>query len=664
MLEKYILIGMGVYFCGLALSAVLAFFGQSFKKGTYLFIFSNAVGFLSALGYFLNNAGDNFSLAHFDWFFQFAPRLDFLSAIFSLVISGVSVLAGVYSLRYLELYKEEYDPQMVQFLMSFFVLGMQGVLLSNNTFAFLFFWEVMSIASFFLVFSDKSAESIRAAFLYFIMTHLGASAILGGFLILGGGSFSYDLSHIRSASENLSPVMTALAFLLFVFGFGSKAGLVPFHIWLPEAHPQAPSNISAMMSGLMLKIAVYGFITIILSLAHIPAWAGLIVIFLGLLSGVVGALYAAVERDMKKALAYSSIENMGIIFIMLGLAVFLSAFVRYQAIVYALFAFAIFHAVSHALFKTALFLSSGIVISRVHTKSLEMMGGLARAMPIFSFAFLLAILGSLPLPLFATFYGEWGLIQNIIFLLGEKSLGAGTVVMLLVVLSVVAMVSGLAIFAMIKIFSLSMLGLPHNAHMEKREEKADGLLIAPVLFLGAGVAVLGIFAKFFITDIVMHIQMAATGAVPSASLPLMNISSLAVSGAIIFFGLAVYAMQKIVLTNDKERIYHTWDCGQPIGATMQYSATAFSAPIRFFFLTFIGRRKVMESESVVGTNPWIRKYNFRLSIRPSWNDVLYAPIAKSLLIAAKKIRCIQNGRIQYYILFLLLALIITLVFAL
>jgi len=664
MLEKYIIFGVGVYFIGLILSAISAFFGQSFKKGAYLFILSNLVGFLSVLGYFLNNAGDVFNLTHFDWFFQFAPRLNFLAAIFFLIISGVSALVGVYSLRYLELYEEEYDPRVVQFLMAFFVLGMQGVLIANNTFSFLFFWEMMSITSFFLVFSDKKPESIKAAFLYFIMTHLGASAILGGFLILGGGSFVFDFGDIRSASENLSPIMTALAFLLFVFGFGSKAGLVPFHVWLPEAHPQAPSNISAMMSGLMLKVAVYGFILVILNMAHLPAFAGLIVLSLGLLSGAVGALYAAVERDMKKALAYSSIENMGIIFIMLGLAAYLLALGNYQIIAYAVTAFAIFHAINHALFKTALFLSSGVVINRVHTKSLEMMGGLAKLMPIFSFAFLLAILGSLPLPFFGTFYGEWGLIRNIILLLGEKNMGAGAIIMFLVVLSAVALVSGLAIFAMIKVFSLAMLGLPHNVHMEKRKERADSLLIIPVLFLGAGVVALGIFAKFFITSIAAHIPASAVDAIPSTGLAPMGISSLAISGAIIFFGLTIYLMQKIFLTNDKERAYHTWDCGQPIDATMQYSATAFSAPIRFFFLTFIGRRKMMQSAAVLETNPWIRKYDFRLSIRPNWNDVLYAPIAKSLLVAAKKIRCIQSGRIQYYILFLLLALIITLIFAL
>ncbi|HCU70406.1 MAG TPA: hypothetical protein DIC35_01465 [Candidatus Moranbacteria bacterium] len=663
MMDQYIIFGLNVYFFGLLISSLFVFFGKSFKNGTSLFILSNGVGFLSALGYLVNFSGENLTLAQYGWFFDFAPRLNFLCAIFFLAISGISFLVGIYSLRYLQLYREIYNPRIVQFLMSFFVLGMQGVLLANNSFAFLFFWEVMSIASFFLVFSDKKADSIKAAFLYFIMTHLGASAILGGFLILGGGSLMFNLDNIHQASQSLSPALLNLAFLLFVFGFGSKAGLVPFHVWLPEAHPQAPSNISAMMSGLMLKVAVYGFIMTSLNLSAILGWAGIIVLFLGLLSASVGVLYAVVERDIKKAFAYSSIENMGIIFTMLGLSIYLASLNKYPMAVYAIVAFAIFHAINHALFKTALFLSSGVVISRVHTKSLEMMGGIAKIMPIFSLAFLLAILSSLPLPLFGTFYGEWGLIQNILALMREASSGPGVIMLLLIILSFITMISGLAIFAMVRIFGISMLGLAHNSHMEKRKEKEDYFMIIPILLLAVGVVALGFAAKFFIANIIVHLQ--APSSLSSNGLDSsINISSVMLSGVIIIFVALVYIFQKLICKNNQERIYHTWDCGQPIDATMQYSATAFSGPIRFFFLTFIGRNKNMQSEPIVSSNPWIRKYNFSLSIRSNWSRAIYTPIAHGLYLLAEKIRFVQGGRIQYYILFLLLALIITLIFAL
>lgn len=662
-MESYIIFGVWFYFLSLCVSAVAAFFSDSFKKGTGLFIFANGVGFLSAGGYLINFSGENLVLAQFDWFFQFAPSMNFLSAIFLMLISGISFLIGIYSLRYLELYAEEYNPRLVQFLLSFFVLGMQGVLLANNSFAFLFFWEIMSITSFFLVLSDRTKESVKAAFLYFIMTHLGASAILGGFLILGKGSILFSLSDIQSASQSLPPALTSLAFALFIFGFGSKAGLVPLHVWLPEAHPQAPSNISALMSGLMLKVAVYGFVMVILQFSPIPVWAGLVVLFLGMLSAIVGVLNAVTKRDIKTSLAYSSIENMGIIFTMLGLAMYLLANGSYPVAAYSLIAFAILHAINHALFKTALFLSSGVIINRVHNRSLDRMGGIAKAMPAFAGVFLLATLGSLPLPPFGTFYGEWGLIQNIILLLHQSIADPGMVVLLLLILSMTGLVSGLAIFAMVKIFSLSMLGLPHSVHMERRDEKTDYLLIAPIFGLGAGVLLIGVFASPIIANLNSRLEnFSLVGS--DKSVAIINNFSLAAGGTLILIAAVMYLLDRFFFSHRKKRFYQTWDCGQPIDATMQYSATAFAAPIRFFFTPFVGREILIKSEPIAKTNPWIRKYSFKLYIKSVWTDALYSPIAKGMLLVAEKMRFVQNGRIQYYVLFLLLALIFTLIFAL
>jgi len=662
MLEQYIVYGVGFYSISLIASSLLALTGKSFEKATWFFVFSNVIGFLSGVLYFVFFAGQRIVFFNFDWFLHFNPQINPLSAVFFIITSGISALVGIYSIRYLKLYQKSYSPSLVQFLMSFFVLGMQGVLFANNPFGFLFFWELMSITSFFLVLSDKTNESVKSAFLYFIMTHLGASAILGGFLILGNGSILFDLNDIRTASQNLSPAFSSLAFALFIFGFGSKAGLVPFHVWLPEAHPQAPSNISALMSGLMLKIAIYGFILVILEFYKIPTWAGLVVIFLGLLSAVVGVLNAATKRDIKTALAYSSIENMGIIFTMLGLSIYLLTNNLHSIMAYSLIAFAILHVISHALFKTALFLSSGVVINRLHNKSLDRMGGLAKILPIFAGAFLLAILGSLPLPPFGTFYGEWGLIQNIISLLSLLDSTPGFMSLLLLILTTVGLISGLAIFAMIKIFSLSMLGLPRNEDVERRSEKTDYLLIAPIFILGLSVFLVGVFASSIVPNLAM--QMESFGVSDSGYLNAINISSLAIGTGIVVLGLLIYLVNKILFNNKKERYYKTWDCGQAINATMQYSATAFVAPIRFFFTPFVGREISIKSEPITVTNPWIRRYHFKLFIKPIWTDTFYKPVAKSVMLLAQKMRFIQSGRIQYYVLFLLFALIFTLIFAL
>ena len=613
--------------------------------------------------YFANFAGQNIAITSWTGFFNFSPSLGLLGAIFFTVISGVSALVGIYSIRYLELYKETYLPTSTQFLTALFVLGMQGVLFTNNAFTFLFFWELMSIASFFLVFADRTEESIKAAFLYFIMTHLGASAILGGFLILGRGNLLFDFSNISVATQSLTPGMLSLSFVLFLFGFGSKAGLVPFHVWLPEAHPQAPSNVSALMSGLMLKVAVFGFIKVVFSFTGLPGWAGLLVIVLGVLSAMLGVLHAATERDMKRAFAFSSIENMGIIFTILGLAIYLlslSSNPMIAAFANVLVVFAIFHAISHALFKTALFLSSGIVISRTHTKSLEFMGGIAKIMPVFSFAFLIAILSSLPLAPFSTFFGEWGFVQNMINLLHVAGLDTNVQIVILVVLSIVGLVSGLAVFAMVKIFGISMLGLPRAKHLEKRNEKMDYLLIMPVLALGAGTLILGIFAKNIIAYLTLNASLfAAQGG--NVVVKNSNLSSAGIFLAIVFFLAIVWIAVKYLAKGKNERVYHTWDCGQPIDASMEYTATAFSAPIRFFFLHLLRRINTLQSSPVIETNPWIRKYSFSLVFTSFWKNSLYHPVAEALNYFAERIKVIQGGRIQYYLLFVLGTLIITLI---
>ena len=664
---NFLIYGVFVYFAALLVSGVLALSAVHLKKAQSIFVAANTLGFMLGLGYFANFAGQTIVIVSWTQLFNFSPSLNLLSAIFFTIISGVSALVGIYSVRYLELYKDTYNPTSTQFLIALFVLGMQGVLFTNNAFTFLFFWEVMSISSFFLVFADKTDESIKAAFLYFIMTHLGASAILGGFLILSHGNLLFDFSNITSATQALPPTMVALSFVLFLFGFGSKAGLVPFHVWLPEAHPQAPSNVSALMSGLMLKVAVFGFIKVAFSFTNLPTWAGLVVVCLGLLSAMLGVLHAATERDMKRAFAFSSIENMGIIFTILGLAIYLitsSSSPMILAFANILVVFAIFHALSHALFKTALFLSSGVVISRVHSKSLEFMGGMAKIMPIFSFAFLIAILASLPLPPFGTFYGEWGFVQNMINLLHSQMLGTDVQITILVILAIVGLVSGLAVFAMVKIFGISMLGLTRAKHLEKRAEKMDYLLIWPIMILAAGTLVLGVLAKNIIAYLNANAALFATSPVGNITVKNSNLSSVGIFLVPVFFLVVTWLAKKYLVKEKSERTYHTWDCGQPINAGMEYTATAFSAPIRFFFLQLLRRVNILKSTPVVETNPWIRKYSFSLVFTSFWRDSLYHPVAEILKYFADRIKVIQGGRIQYYLLFVLGTLIVTLIIVL
>lgn len=663
MSEQYIIISASICFFGLFLAGILALFPRTLQKAGWLFVIANVMGFFSGFLYFLYFFGQKILFFQTNWFFGFRPEIDLLSAIFFTVVSFASASVGVYSNKYLEIYNKTYNKGLVQSLTAFFVFGMLGVFLSNNVFSFLFFWELMSITSFFLVMSDREKDSLKAAFLYFIMTHLGASAIFGGFLILGKGSLSFELADIYVNSQSLSPFLASLSFLLLFFGFGSKAGLAPFHVWLPEAHPQAPSNISAMMSGLMLKVAVYGFIKIIFVIFLLPSWAGGLVFLLGIFSIAVGVLYAVIEKDIKRAFAFSSIENMGIIFSMLGLA--LHIMTQYKEAGYLaglILMFAILHAINHAFFKTALFLSSGVIINRTHTRSMDSMGGIAKAMPFFSFVFLLAVLGSLPLPPFGTFYGEWGMIQNIIILMRDFHFEVWTLAMLVLALLALGWAGGLAVFAMVKIFGITMLGLSKK-HFEEYAEKKDYALILPIFGLMLVVILLGIFAKPIIGTLAGEIILKIT---MSKEVPVLTnqFSPPLLFASFVFFGVIIIVIKNLLVSKQTERKYKTWDCGQSINSSMEYTSSAFSAPIRYFFSAILNKNKIFRSTAILESNPWIRRYEFFLKWNSPWKDIVYRRIAEVLVFWAEKIKIIQGGRIQFYLLFLLITLIITLMLAL
>lgn len=663
MTENIIVYGIYISLTGMLFAAGVSLFKNSFKASNGILFLATLVGFLSGIGYLVNFSGRELMVANFSTLLGATLTLNYLSGIFFTLVAGVSCLVVVFGYEYLRRYQKTYDIQNVQLLTSLFILGMAGVLLSGNAILFLFFWEMMSLASFFLVMADKTSKSARAAFVYFVMTHLGAAAILGGFLILSQGSLSLELNHLAAVSRGLSSGMLLSASLLFLFGFGSKAGLIPFHIWLPEAHPQAPTNISALMSGLMLKIAIYGFLKVMFLFFDLPLWAAGLVIALGITSALFGALYAAITRDIKRALAYSSIENMGIIFMMLGVALLVAAKTGAEEIppaVLFLIAFAIFHAVNHAIFKTGLFLASGVIIGKFHSKNLEAMGGLAKIMPLFSFVFLILILAAAALPPFGAFYGEWGFIRTLVDLLHGQYFGGSSLIILLFILPLFAMTSGLAIFAMVKIFSISMLGLPRTKIHENLENKKDSRMIYPIVISGAAMVVIGIFAKNILNSISESAHMIIS---PDESIVLnIDISSQNVFVMfLVFLGLS-FALYKIFSKNDgKVREYHTWDCGQPIDASMEYTATAFSAPIRFFFLSLVQRDKKIVSVPVVATNPWIAKKYFSMTLTSAWKEQFYKPGSKAVFWLADKIRLIHTGRIQYYLLLLLATIIITLI---
>ena len=652
-----LLIG-GVLLCviGTGASAVLSLLARG--KGLHraamaTLALATGVGALTSIAFFIAPALQEVVPPLLGLRFQF----DALSAVFFGLLNVVGCAVSVYAIAYVDQHAAEYSVRRLDALMALFILGMQGVLLASSAFGFLAFWEVMSMSSFFLVMADKKPESIRAALFYLIMTHLGAGAILSGFMLLSGGAVSADFGHIAVLASRVPTSHVLIAFILMLFGFGSKAGLWPFHVWLPEAHPQAPSHISALMSGVMLKMALYGFLRVLLTiLPPIPTTWALPIIVLGLLSAVFGVLYAVIERDFKRLLAYSSIENLGLMFTMVGAAIFAQS-AGMETLANAALAAVILHAIAHAIFKSGLFMGAGAVVGQLHTRDLEEMGGLAQRMPKFSGAMLLLALGAAALPPRAAFMSEWLFLQNIIAAITIAPPFEQSV--LILILSGFAFVGGLAVFAMVKMFGIAFLAKPRSEHAAHATEPSKGLAW-PVYFMAALTLLVGVAAPATLRTIGFN-GVADAGRLTAGGGALSPLALAIVFAAI---GLAVFSARRVFSKAANERAYHSWDCGQPITAGMEYTATAFSAPARFFFRMLLRTRKSVTATQVVATNPWIMQRTSTIEVRHVWLELIYTPISHAVLFVSTSVRRLHNGVIQFYIALILAALVATLVFAL
>lgn len=605
-------------------------------------------------------AGDG-SVPSWPIFYGMIFGLDRFSAIFFSLVAVMSVFVAVYAVPYLDHYVGTYNARAVNALTALFILAMQGVILSTNIIGFMAFWELMSIASFFLVLADGSEASRKAGFLYLIMTHLGAGAIMAGLFLLSGGALLSDFSVLAVVTSELPQQSLYVALGLLLFGFGSKAGLMPFHVWLPEAHPQAPTHVSALMSGVMLKIAVYGFLRVLLfMLPGVPMWFVLTVVILGVVSAIGGALYAVLERDMKRLLAYSSIENLGLIFTMIGVALLAAQEGSVDLTQTALYA-ALFLVIAHALFKSGLFLASGVVIAAVHSRRLEAMGGLAKRMPQFSVAVCVLALTASAMPPFAPFMAEWAFLQSIVAAFATAS--PMLQVALVVVLSSVGFVAGLALFAMVKMYAIGFLARPRSDEAAAASEPTAGLMI-PIVGLAFLGVLLGLFAPFVFNRIgasdlapeAYNLQVLTTGNAGLAPLTL----ALVMAGILVILVL----LRRAVSDVKYERAYQTWDCGQPTTPRMEYTATAFSAPIRFFFRFFLRAQKIVTATPLTPNNPWVATRSMSLLVSQVWYDKVYAPIGNGVTRFASLVGRLQNGSIQFYISLILAALLVTMIVAL
>jgi hydrogenase-4 component B len=577
-------------------------------------------------------------------------RLDTLAGFFLAVIGIVTCAVGLYGPAYartLERGRESLTALGV--FTGLFLTGMLLVVLADDAFLFMVAWELMSLSSYFLVaFQHENAANRSAAFLYLLMAHVGGLTILLGYGVLAsfGGGFAFDA--MRAAEIPLA--WSSVAFVLAFIGFGMKAGLVPLHAWLPEAHPVAPSHISALMSGVMLKVAVYGFIRVVFDLIGQFHWQwGVGVLAIGSVSALMGVLYALMQHDLKRLLAYHSVENLGIIFIGLGLAlVFLST--GHQALGSLALIAALYHTVNHALFKGLLFLGAGAILHSTHERDLEQMGGLLRRMPWTGLFFLVGCLSISALPPFNGFVSEWLTFQAA---LQAWQLDSGVLRTLIPIASaVLALTGALAAACFVKVYGIAFLGQARSRHVRRARpvplgmRAGQGLLAAMCLLLG--------IVPTSVIDLIDVVPQQILGAgLPQATdqgwLWLTPVSSGTASYSapllvvLLCLGAAAAAWTLRRGAVRRVRRCDAWDCGfAPPTARMQYTATAFAQPIRRVFgLLFHIEESVDRREG--------GEARHHLNVRDRAWGLLYLPVARAVESAARRVVRLQSGNIRVYL---------------
>ena len=582
-------------------------------------------------------------------------RLDALAGFFLLLIGVVTCAVGLYGPAYVRGFEHSEDSlTALGGFSGLFVTGMLMVVLADDAFLFMVAWELMSLSSYFLVaYHHEHGANRRAAFLYLLMAHVGGLMILLAYGVLAAFGTGFSFNELRVAQ--LPPMWAGVAFTLAFVGFGMKAGLVPLHAWLPAAHPVAPSHISALMSGVMLKVAVYGFIRVVFDLIGEFPWQwGVAVLSIGSVSALYGVLAAMMQSDLKRLLAYSSVENLGIIFIGLGLSLlFLST--GFRALGALAFVAALYHCLNHAVFKGLLFLGAGAILHSTHERDLDQMGGLLRRKPWTGLFFLVGVLSISALPPFNGFVSEWLTFQAA---LQAWQLESGVLRSIVPIVSAVLALTGALVAAtFVKVYGVAFLGQARSRHVRRARrgpwgmQAGQGWLAVLCLLLGAfptwaiqlidavprevlgsGLPQAGTHGWLWLTPV--------SAQTASYSGPLV-VLMLAGIGLTAFWGLnhlwARGAPVRWVRRGD------AWDCGfAPPSPRMQYTATAFAQPIRRIFgLLFTIDESVTEQED--GTT------RHRLKIGDRFGGWLYLPIADAVESAAKRVVRLQSGSVRVYL---------------
>ncbi|HET9337982.1 MAG TPA: hydrogenase 4 subunit B [Casimicrobiaceae bacterium] len=590
----------------------------------------------------------------------FHVRVDALSAFFLVLLGAAGAAISWFSSGYFRS-SEGTPPGLICFQYHVFMAAMAMVLVADDAYAFMVAWEAMALSSYFLVTTEHRIPEIRrAGFLYLLIAHIGAIAILLCFGVLQGGSGDYTFGAMREAT--LSPAWASIAFFLALTGFGAKAGLLPLHVWLPEAHPAAPSPVSALMSGVMLKTAIYGLLRVAFDLVHLQLWWwGAIALSLGLVSALFGVIFAAAQTDMKRLLAYSSIENIGIIVAGIGLTILFKSYDKALLAAISLTA-VLYHSLNHAFFKSLLFLATGSVLHATKERNLGKLGGLIHRMPWVAWLALVGTLAIAGLPPLNGFVSEWLLLQAFLF---TPTLPQSFVNMLVpIAAAALVLAAALAAYVMVKFYGVVFLGRPREANLAYAKDAGKyerGALVA----LAAGCVLLGVFPGVVIAALdPVNLLLVGHSAGEAAGNWLLlapfgeDRSSYSPVIVLVVIVAVVLLTIQVVHRYYHGRVRHAdpWDCGYPLQTPrMQDTAEGFGQPVRQVFEPFFRLERHLPS-------PFDAKPVYFVRPGDPWWHWVYLPIARGAELVARFVGLIQQGRISVYLTYSFVTLLALLFF--
>jgi len=594
-------------------------------------------------------------------------RYDSLAGLFLIILGAAGAASSVFGIGYGAHGGSGTDRTAAAFPV--FLASLALVFGADDAFAFLFAWELMALSSALLVVGSRPDRDVaRAGYLYLALTHLATAALIVAFAILASTAGSTSFGSFGQAAASLPPLSRDVVFVLLLLGFGTKAGAIPLHVWLPRAHPVAPSHVSALMSGVMIKAGIYGIVRFGLDILGAgPEWWGLLVLGIGVASAVLGVLYALMEHDLKRLLAFHSIENIGIILIGVGVAI-LAVGDGATALAGIALTAALFHTLNHALFKSVLFLAAGSIQAAAGTRDLNALGGLARAMPVTALAFGIGAAAISGLPPLNGFASEWLTFQGLIGAGGEGALSLIARSAVLLAVAGLGLTAALAVACFVKATGMSFLALPRSkgaADAGETDRTMGAAMVSLALAcIGVGIAAGPVSAAIGgVAEGLVGQQRTGVSELGLVAVPVVGINAVYSAAPLaVLLVVAAGATWLVGVRRRKARRSATWTCGIVPEPAFEYTATSYAKLIRLYFGPILRPAREVSIELHPGT-PFPRTVRYRGQVSHVIDERLYRPLHRAAVGAAELVRRLQSGSLQLYLAYAVAALIALLLIA-